>query len=271
LSKTTFLFWNINRKPLAEAVAELAQERGIDIVMLAECAIDPTAALWALNRHSSEFRFSSSASHAMSIFTRFSSELLTPAFESNRITIRRLELPDRLKLLLVGVHLPSKLHLSEASQAFECTNLANRIIGEEDRVNHRRTVVVGDFNMNPFEPGMIAGTGLNSVMSRNVAERGQRTIQGGDYRFFYNPMWSHFGDARSSTAGSYFHDNGQHVNYFWNMFDQLLLRPELAQHFDPNSLAIVTSVRRQSLVRENGRPDGSGFSDHLPIVFELEF
>lgn len=33
---TRFLFWNLNRKPLFNAVAELAHERKVDIVILAE-------------------------------------------------------------------------------------------------------------------------------------------------------------------------------------------------------------------------------------------
>jgi hypothetical protein len=108
-------------------------------------------------------------------------------------------------------------------------------------------------------------------MSRRVASRETRTVQGREYRFFYNPMWSHFGDARNDTAGSYYYDAGEHVNYYWNMFDQVLLRPELAEHFDPTGLSIVRAVGERSLVRPDGRPDPANGSDHLPILFEVEF
>jgi hypothetical protein len=84
-------------------------------------------------------------------------------------------------------------------------------------------------------------------------------------------MWSHLGDARTDTAGSYYYERAEHVNYFWNMFDQVLLRPELARRFDPAQLRIVTSVGTRWLVRPNGRPDNATGSDHLPIVFELDF
>jgi hypothetical protein len=112
---------------------------------------------------------------------------------------------------------------------------------------------------------------LNAVMSRRVASRATRTVQGRDYRFFYNPMWNHFGDAGCETAGSYFYDASEHVNYYWNLFDQVLLRPELAERFDPNRLMVVKSTGSRSLVRPDGRPDQSAGSDHLPLVFEVEF
>ena len=123
--------------------------------------------------------------------------------------------------------------------------------------------------MNPFEPGVVAAAGLHAVMSREVASRQSRTVQGRDYRFFYNPMWNHFGDANSDTAGSYFYSASEQVSYFWNVFDQVLIRPDLAARFDPGSLKMLKSTGRQSLVRDNGRPNSTQYSDHLPIVFDL--
>jgi hypothetical protein len=149
--------------------------------------------------------------------------------------------------------------------------LARAIDVEEQKVGHRRTILVGDFNMNPFETGFVSANGLNSVMSRQVASRETRTVQGREYQFFYNPMWGHFGDARSETAGSYFYDAAEHVNYFWNVFDQVLLRPALAERFDPAELSIVKEVGSFPLVQTNGRPDHTNGSDHLPLVFEVEF
>ena len=125
--------------------------------------------------------------------------------------------------------------------------------------------------MNPFEPGVVSSVGLNAVASRRIADRVTRTVQGREYRLFYNPMWNHFGDARSDTAGSYYYDGAEHLNYFWNLFDQVLLRPELARGFDSSQLKIVRSVGERSLVRGDGRPDGTLYSDPLPIVLELDF
>jgi endonuclease/exonuclease/phosphatase family metal-dependent hydrolase len=172
-------------------------------------------------------------------------------------------------VLLAAAHLPSKLHWSGESQGFECVELVRQIVAEEQKAGHQRTILVGDLNMNPFEAGIVAG--LNSVATRRIASRGTRTVQGREYRFFYNPMWGHFGDARSDTAGSYYYDAGAHVNHYWNLFDQVLLRPELAERFDPSHLSVVKSVGGISLVTADGRPEAAGISDHLPLVFEVEF
>jgi hypothetical protein len=65
----------------------------------------------------------------------------------------------------------------------------------------------------------VAASGLHAVMSRQVASREVRTVQGREHRFFYNPMWSHFGDANRDTAGTYYFEHAEQVNYFWNVFD----------------------------------------------------
>jgi endonuclease/exonuclease/phosphatase family metal-dependent hydrolase len=271
LPGTKFLFWNIGRRPLAPLIAELAEEHGVDIIVLAECDVDIAAMLATLNRRTAAFHFPLSFTKRIAIYTRFSGEFLKPSFESERISIRTLTLPARLSVLLAAVHLPSKLRWSEESQRDECVELARAIAEVEVLAGHRRTILVGDFNMNPFEKGFASSVGLNSVMSRRIASRISRTVQSRKYHFFYNPMWNHFGDARGDTAGSYYYNSAEHVNYYWNVFDQVLLRPELAERFDPGRLRILTSIGPLSLVRADGRPNETVGSDHLPLLFEVEF
>ena len=266
---TKFLFWNLNRKSLATLIADLAEEHGVDLIILAECEVDAATMLGALNRASTRFHRTSGLCQHITIYSGFPGQFIEETYESHRISIRTIKLPARDPILLAAVHLPSKLHQSGESQAFGCMELAKQIELEEQKAGHRRTILVGDFNVNPFEAG-IAG-GLHSVMSRQVASRGTRTVQGREYPFFYNPMWSHFGDAGSHTAGSYYYDAGEHVNHYWNMFDQVLLRPELAAHFDSARLSILKAVGPLSLVRPDGRPDQQVGSDHLPLLFEVEF
>jgi hypothetical protein len=269
---TRFLFWNINGKPLADLIGHIAYVRAIDIIILAESDISAVDMLRSLNRQcSGGFRYCAGFNATIEVFVRFSPGFLQPRFDADRVSIRHLTLPARSTILLAMVHLPSKLRWSNDSQAIECTELARRIAIEEDKVGHRRTILVGDLNMNPFETGMVAAGGLNSVPTRRLAAREVRTVQGREYSMFYNPMWGHFGDRQRDTAGSYFYSSSEHVNYFWHIFDQVLLRPELAQQFDPGTLEIISSLSDRSLVHADGRPDSSACSDHLPIVFELNF
>jgi len=210
----TFLFWNTNGKPLVEAIVELVEEQSIDVLMLAECDVAPARLLMALNRNESLFYFAPGQSPRLVMFTRFPDRYVAPAFDSDRISIRRLALPAREEILLALVHLPSKLYWSDDSQMLECTELARTIGDEERHAGHSRTIVVGDRNMNPFEKGLVGASGLPATMARTVAERASRVIQGKPYSFFYNPMWGHLGDWLERPPGSFYYERAEQVTYF---------------------------------------------------------
>jgi hypothetical protein len=100
-----------------------------------------------------------------------------------------------------------------------------------------------------------------------LAARRTRQVQGEQRRFFYNPMWNYFGDR--SVAGTYYDSRGGPLCFFWNMFDQVLLRPELVSHFKGNTVEIVTTAGSTNLITRLNRPNKDDASDHLPILFKL--
>jgi hypothetical protein len=266
----TFLFWNINRKPLSDAIANIAEQESVDILILAECAIEDSSLLKALNRNKSEFHFPSNLNGRIKVFCRFQGDYLVPTFDSGLVSIRRVALPARDEILLAAVHFPSKMYWRDRSQAMECPNLSAMIAEQEVIVGHTRTLVVGDFNMNPFEEGLVGAAGFHATMSRSVAEREQRIVQGRAYPFFYNPMWGYLGDSPDRPSGSYYYERAEHVNYFWNTFDQVLIRPQLMDRFPRDQLKILDRAGDISLRMADGRPNHRAASDHFPLLFRLE-
>jgi hypothetical protein len=123
--------------------------------------------------------------------------------------------------------------------------------------------------LNPFESGLLSGNGFNAVMSRHIAEKKSRVVQGRTYPFFYNPMWSLFGDASPGPPGTYYNSRSEHISFFWYMFDQVLIRPDLLGSFSNKDLSILDSDGEISFLTKNGIPDGRMVSDHLPIIFKL--
>jgi hypothetical protein len=109
-------------------------------------------------------------------------------------------------------------------------------------------VLVGDLNMDPFEEGVVKANGLHAVMTRRLAGRQTRTVQGRVYPLFYNPMWGLYGDSSAGPPGTYFYEPSGHVGYFWHLFDQVLLRPDLLRFFRNESLCILTEDGQRSFL-----------------------
>jgi len=266
---TTFLFWNLKKKPLQENIRRLALRHNIDVLMFAEFSIGPVGLLKVLNRNTADFFYAPGNCLKIEIFTRFIDDFIKPVYESDRLTVRHLKLPAMMDILLAVSHFPSKNHWKDSSQAFECAELSEEIRRIEKDVGHSRTVLVGDFNMNPFENGLVSANGFNAVMSRHIAEKKSRVVQDRAYPFFYNPMWSLFGDASPGPPGTYYNSRSEHISFFWYMFDQVLIRPDLLDSFSNKDLEILDSDGEISFLTKNGIPDDRIVSDHLPIIFKL--
>jgi len=264
-----FLFWNLNRKNIEPLIASIARQRDVDVIILAECE-SSRKVLGAINQSNRrKYNYHVDAVKRIEIFSRFPRPYLTSLGSYNGLNFRKLMTPIGAEILLVSAHLSSKFHMSEADQMFECTRLVSKIQEFEDRLGHRRTVVVGDLNMKPFELGMVASHGFHAVSSRQIAKRMTREIKGETYHFFYNPMWNCLGDQNSGPPGTYYYDTSSPINFYWNTFDQLLIRPSLLKNFVGNDLEIITFANGINLLNTDGKPNMNLASDHLPVFFTL--
>lgn len=267
----TFLFWNVKRNPLERVVASLAMAHDVDVLVLAESPLPHAHSIKDSSGTSGTgFQLAPSMCTRLAVYTRFSNSLVVPVKEASTFTIRRVELPLRPGILMAAAHLPSKLRWRDESQPFEAVEFARVIRQAEMEVGHRRTVVLGDLNMNPYEPGLLAAPSLNATMTRQVASKGARKVQGKVYPYFFNPMWGLFNDGARGVPGTYYRASSEHVTAFWNMFDQVLVRPDLLGRFRTESVRILTTDGGARLLNKNGIPNASEFSDHLPIVFQLD-
>lgn len=187
-----------------------------------------------------------------------------PLYDGGAMTIKHVQPFVGQSFLLGAVHLPSKLHLDADEQASLCSRWARHVRDAETKVGHLRTVIIGDLNMNPFEPGVIGAEGFHAVSSRVVAARGTRVVLDEERLLFYNPMWSMMGDA-VGPPGTYYYASSNPITYFWNTFDQVLLRPELARHFVPGDVVVLSSTGGESLLAPGGFPNRK-ICDHLPVI-----
>jgi hypothetical protein len=268
-----FLFWNLQKKNRDTLVADLAKECSADVICLAECETvsDELLKLLSKGRNATFAENRPYEAGRVRVVSRFSDAELHPVFDSpnDRMTIWRLQLTGRDDFLLAVLHFQSKVHWEGEDQYDEAQVLANYIRSVETSEGHSRTVVFGDFNMNPFERGMVSSHGFHGVMTRLLASEGSRTVAGNEYPYLYNPMWGCLGDRTAGPAGSHFARISAPLSYFWNTFDQVLIRPALLHAF-PGNVKLVDSIGGRSLISDNGKIDAEFGTDHLPLFFSLD-
>ncbi len=264
----TFLFWNLARRDIPDAVARIVLENNVDVVLLAENRIPAVSLLRRLNP-SDHVRYHFTPSLVptkVDIFFGFSPDFITPHADEQRASLRKIRLPGRQEILLCAIHLQSRAVFDESDLTMEAVELNGFIRQAEQRAGHSRTIAVGDFNMNPFSRGLTSANGFNAVMTLKVAQQGERTVAGRKHPFFFNPMWGHFNDGAAKPGGTFYYTPSGYESLYWHIIDQVLIRPELISQFEASSLRILDVYSGGSLTNYSGRPK---ISDHLPIIFGM--
>ena len=261
-----FLFWNTGGNCVDDILVQIIKHETIDVAILAEFVAEALGLLHALNIQGLDFyEIAQVGCKRIHVFSRFPPSSFKHGAETDYYTIKELKSPGNEDILMALVHFPSKLYMSESDQLQESIIFKRELEKAEVVHGNSNTIIVGDFNMNPFELGMISASAIHSLPCAISAKRGNRVVKGREYSMFYNPMWNLFGD-NDNSPGTYYYAPAGHSVYFWNILDQVVLRPCLIDRFDRNSLHIVTRVADYNLVDEQYRPN---ISDHLPISFAL--
>ncbi|MCL5278489.1 MAG: endonuclease/exonuclease/phosphatase family protein [Planctomycetes bacterium] len=255
----------MDSKATPSLLGTLAGEYKPDVIVLAESAHG--IATWVeevSTRTGLPYNIPFHVTNRIQFLVKMPRERVQPLYDGEAMAIRHIQPVLGQDFILAAAHLPSKLFLNTEEQAALCCRWIDSICQAETKVGHQRTVVIGDLNMNPFEPGVVGAEGFHAVSSRAVAARKTRTVLDRERPLFYNPMWSMMGDV-VGPPGTYYYASGRPVTYFWNTFDQILLRPEFARYFVPGDVVIASSVGDESLLSPGGIPN-QNVSDHLPII-----
>lgn len=270
-----FLFWNIRKnKEVFNIIRELVYTEDVDILMLAEYPDCPAEELLNIinsrpTLYKYEYHQKQTQSDKVEIFTRFSADLISPLKDTKRISAKEITSPLlNGKITIVTCHFPSKVNMNN-DELSEFASDAKEFIDEvEKQTGHKRTIICGDFNMNPFDNGIIKTKGLHAIMDRSIAQnRKKATVRGREYLYLYNPMWGLLGN--SEIHGTMYYNSSDSLNYYWHIYDQVLIRPDLIDYFNIDSLKIITKANKNNLLTSNGLLNKK-YSDHLPIKFNFK-
>lgn len=275
-----FLLWNMNvqrevdneRRPFAKLLSGLVSDYDIDILLLVECSL-PAAGILPKLETGPDYHIIPGPDR-FRVFARFSPEYMKPIdypLPNNRLGLWHLTLPLQEHVIIALVHGLDRRNNVTAKRELFLSQVVSNVSWVEQKLGHERTIVAGDFNANPFEPELGSTSGMHAVMTTNLASTEPRKIYDKEYGYFYNPMWSLYGDRQNGRpAGTYYYDGGQPHEWYWHMLDQVVLRPVLIPRLALSSLQIITDGPSGKLATRHGRPDQKNGSDHFPIIFDLE-
>lgn len=259
-----YLFWNTHRNDsINEILSELIIENDISVILLAEYTADANELINLLALKNVSLNDYGSCSERIKIFGQVGN--IEYRTDTDHAIIRIINNKD----ILCCVHLNSKIYADHENQReILIEQIMNDIQEVEKELETENTIIVGDFNINPYDSACISARYFHAIPVYVETKRRMRTIAGKEYRMFYNPMWNLLGDEQQ-PYGTYYYSGNNTVNTYWNIYDQVIIRPALKERFVSDSLKIVKETETRFLLDNNGHPD-KNISDHLPIVFEIK-
>lgn len=163
------LFWNINRRGNSFIDKLLSVSDNVDILLLAESKIDDS--LIEEQLHLGRVPFKSKYDEAEltpKLYSNISPSILEHYSNapSKRLCFFTLQTKEFREILLAGLHFPSKATYNGETQLSFASNYSKWIREIEEQRKHKRTLVFGDFNMNPFEEGIDLRRNKPLIISR---------------------------------------------------------------------------------------------------------
>jgi hypothetical protein len=286
-------YWNVNKNPRAtvavadlclhtslyassdgiekDAVVILSEHKGIDFDKVNHLILSTSNRLWNI--------FDSSEGRFKIITNLTSSEIKADneIYKGIPLIITRKNKRGYERYNLIGVHLASPVgNWNKQTKIHnETYEFSRALFAWESNSNCSGTIVIGDFNQDPYSDPMVNTLGLNAVMCAEIAIGRVREAGRAEGRqkipYLYNPTWEFLGTRRTGKCpGSYFNHGDTTDSAYWHALDQILIRPQVIKHLIPGTCMYASDLRGKMIVGKDGAPSKKTFSDHLPLVSSFE-
>ena len=195
------LFWNVNRREINDKIVEIVIENKINIIALAEYEDnkDELKRKFIENKYDI-YEIESINDCRVKVFTTILPGSIERIIDKRHYTLFRINHSNMGKIMFGFVHIFSKMVKDENDYFSKMGKMVNIIESKELENNSDYTILAGDFNMNPFEKGMLASGALFSLPTIMEANKKKKILDDEEYKMFYNPMWKFCASGRAEEV-----------------------------------------------------------------------
>lgn len=169
---------------------------------------------------------------------------------------------------IISLHLPSQMFQHMDSLKEFIRDFRNKIDTNIGSPEEQNIIIIGDFNVNPFEKPMIDFDGFSATNS--IKSRKKITHLGKQKSLYYNPTWKLYNNNdfpgtkyfRRPSASSY--DIIEH-----HFLDQVVISPKLLEIISNEDIKVITQSSKYKYF--SNEINSILISDHLPLSYEIKF
>lgn len=256
------LFWNLKRNAIEDYIIDCIVENNIDISVFSEFdGIDFIKIQKSLGKmYGHILTVQDDRKVTLIAKTTFR---VTVVQQQNRYNIYHVKTAVK-DYLLAAVHLEDRRNYKSAERIETIKRLIADIEQTEELLKCSNTIVIGDFNANPYDEELLSKFAFNSVLFKAIIEKSELTNPNSLKRKrFYNPIL-HYISEDTEMYGSFYHEK-EYLTSYWYCLDQVLVRKGLINNI--NQMKYLKRINKKNLL-ENTIPNGK-ISDHLPLLVNI--
>lgn len=177
-----------------------------------------------------------------------------------------LEIED-LKTFVVSIHLPSQMFQHMDSLKGFIRDFRADIDSEIGQSQDTRIMVIGDFNVNPYEKPLIDFDGFgatNSTMARTKINHLTKEIT-----TYYNPTWQLYNRVKFPGTKHFRRPSGSSYDIIeFHYLDQVVISQMLNSDLDSYKIDVIEKTG--ATIFYNETKNKTEISDHLPLLYEFK-
>ena len=171
-------------------------------------------------------------------------------------------------LLVCNVHLQSRLRATDMVSSRELRSIMREVNDLRQRgAGAESELILGDFNLDPYDTFVLERDGLNSNRSLGYVRRNAPTVVARD-RPLYNIGWRLLERHDDPVGTCYF--TSQEPDQPWHVFDHASVTPDLAAGGPPEAELVVEISGLDLRARDTRGPNKMVGSDHFPVRWTLK-
>lgn len=257
------LFWNLRRNAIEDSIADCIVENNVDIVVFSEFnGIDFIKIKKKLGKMYERI-MAVQDDRKVTLLAKTTLSVTTVQ-QQNRYNIYNVKTAVK-EYLLVAVHLEDRRNYRAAERIETIRCLVADIEQTEKLLKCSNTIVIGDFNANPYDEELLSKYAFNAVLFKKIIDKCELTNPNSlKKKRFYNPIL-HYISEDTEMYGSFYYEK-EYMTPYWYCLDQVLVRKVLANNI--NHVEYLKRINTMDLL-ENAIPN-SAISDHLPLLVNLQ-
>ncbi len=174
------LFWNLKRHNLKKHIKTCLLENQIDLAVFAEH--DQVDFYELTSELESQFHYIEGMGGCEKLALLVANGITGAVRrEQNRYALYSIKC-NSIDYILVGVHLQDRMNCDAAQRIATIGRLKNDIQNLEVSSRCKRTIIVGDFNANPYDPELLQMDAFNAVLFKELIKKSEtRTVDSISY------------------------------------------------------------------------------------------